>query len=326
MTRALITGGTGFIGANLTLALLARGINVRILRRANSDLRALGSVDVDYHIGDVTDPASLRGAFEGCDTVFHTAALVTFEKRKQELQHQVNVIGTRNVVDAALATGVARLVHTSSIAAIGYPQAGALANEETPFNWEGRSGYKLSKRLAEQEILSGVQRGLNAVIVNPSVVIGERDIHMHGGQLVKEAVRGLIPFYLDGGMNVVYVGDVVQGHILAAERGRTGERYILGGQNMTHKEIFRKAAALVHGRPPFIKLPIPLVKAGALVVEKISNFAGIDPIISLDMVAGAGRFLWYSTTKAERELGYTNSSFDTAVLSAFKWYRDHGFL
>jgi dihydroflavonol-4-reductase len=326
MTTVLVTGGTGFIGANLVHQLLARGYRVRILRRPHSDMRALGNVTVEEYMGDVTDAKSVQPAMAGCDIVFHTAALVTFERKKQELQMAVNVAGTRIVVECALAAGVRRMVHTSSIAAVGYPPPGTLATEETVFNWEGKSGYKLSKHLAEVEVLAGVKRGLDAVIVNPSVVIGERDIHMHGGQLVKEAVRGLIPFYLDGGMNVVYVGDVVNGHILAAERGRMGERYILGGQNMTHKEIFKQAAIVVGGRQPFIKLPIPFVKAGAWAVEKVSTLAGIEPIISADMVAGAGRYLFFSSEKAERELGYTHSSFETAVRSAFEWYKANGFV
>jgi dihydroflavonol-4-reductase len=326
MKNVLVTGGTGFIGSNLSARLLDLGCNVRILRRADSDLRALAEIDVEHCIGDLRDHESVQRATKGCDTVFHTAAIVTFAKKHRRLQFEVNVCGTTNVVEACLAKAVEKLIYTSSIAAIGYPKDGGLATEETPFNWPQTMGYRLSKRLAEQEILNGVDRGLSAVIVNPSVVIGERDIHVHGGQLVKEAKRGLVPFYLNGGMNVAYAGDVVNGHILAAQKGRRGERYILGGHNMTHKEIFRRIAELVGGRAPFVRLPIPLLRFGAGIIEKLSNLVGADPWISSDLVAGAGMYNWFSCEKAKRELGYTVTPFDETILAAYKWYRENGFL
>lgn len=326
MKTVLVTGGTGFIGSNLSLRLIERGHKVKIFRRPDSDLRAIRGIDAEQIRGDVRDVASLRSAMHGCDTVFHTAALVTFARKRKALQYEVNVIGTRNVVEACIAEGVERLVHTSSIAAIGHPSAGEVATEETPFNWEPPTGYRISKREAEQEVKKGVTRGLDAVIVNPAVVVGERDIHFHGGQLLKEAKRGLNPFYLDGGMNVVYVQDVVRGHIEAASKGRTGERYILGGHNLTHKQIFTRVAELVGGRPPFVNLPIPLLRSGARVIEAISRFLGIEPVISSDMVAGAGKFNWYSSAKAQRELNYTITPFDESILSALKWYNENGFL
>jgi dihydroflavonol-4-reductase len=326
MKSVLITGGTGFIGSNLAAQLLLLGCSVRILRRPESDLRALKGIDVQHCIGDLRDRESVQRAMKGCDTVFHTAAIVTFEQKKKTLQREVNVIGTRNVVDACLASNVERLVHTSSVAAVGHPRERELATETTPFNWPRTMGYKLSKYEAEQTVHGGVTRGLNAVIVNPSVVIGERDIHMHGGQLVKEVKRGLVPFYIDGGMNVVYVGDVVKGHILAAQKGRVGERYILGGHNMTHKEIFCRTAELVGGRSPFMRLPILLLRLGAGIVETASNIIGTEPLISSDLVVGAGLHNWFSCEKARRELGYTITSFDDAILAAYEWYIQNGFL
>lgn len=325
MNNVLVTGGTGFIGSNLAERLTELGCNVRILRRSDSDLRAIAGISVDHRIGDVRDPESLRKAIQGCDTVFHTAAMVTFARNKKHLQHEVNVLGSRNVVEACLASAVERLVYTSSIAAIGHPPPGTLATEETPFNREPESGYRLSKHLAEKEILSGARKGLNAVIVNPSVVIGARDIHMHGGQLVKEAKQGHVLFYIEGGMNIVHVKDVVNGHILAAQKGRTGERYILGGHNMTHKEIFCRIADLVGGHQPLARLPIPLLRLAAEVIERVSSLMGIAPPISSDLVAGAGLYNWFSCEKAVRELGYTVSSFVEAVLSAHRWYEEHGF-
>jgi dihydroflavonol-4-reductase len=326
MKNVLVTGGTGFIGSNLAARLVERGYNVAILRRENSDLRALGKTEVRHCLGDVRDREAVRRAMAKCDTVFHTAAIVSFARKLQKDQLEVNVGGTATIVDACLALGVKRLIHTSSVAAIGYPLEGDLATEETPFNWPGTIGYKVSKHEAEQVVLRGVANGLDAVIVNPSVVIGERDIHWHGGQLIKAVKRGLVPFYIDGGMNMVYVGDVVTGQILAAQRGRSGERYILSGNNMTHKEIFRRTAHLIGGRPPFLKLPIPFLRLGAAAIEKVSGLVGTEPPISADLVAAAGRFNWFSNDKARRELGFSVTAFDEMTLAAYEWYVRNGFL
>jgi dihydroflavonol-4-reductase len=326
MKNVLVTGGTGFIGSNLSEKLLEQGYNVRIVRRAHADLRAITGIDVEHRLGDVRDPESLRKAMHGCDTVFHTAAIVTFASKKKEEQYEVNVLGTRNVAEACISSGIQRLVLTSSIAALGHPGEGELATEETVYNRGMRNGYKLSKHLAEKEVLAAVGRGLDAVIVNPSVVIGERDIHLHGGQLLTAAKKGLLPFYLDGGMNVAYVGDVVCGHIFAALKGRKGERYILGGHNMTHKDIFRRVAQLVGGRLPFARLPAPLLRLAARVTELGCNMIGVEPLISSDLVAEAGLYNWFSSEKAQRELGYMVTLFDEAVLAAAKWYEDHGYI
>jgi dihydroflavonol-4-reductase len=328
MKNILVTGGTGFIGANLTRALVQRGYRVCIVRRETSPLVALDDVktDVEHCIGDVRNSDSLRRAVRGCDTVFHCAAMVTFEKAKADEQWEVNVIGTRTVVEACLAGGVERLVHTSSVAAIGYPPDGTLATEETPFNWARSWGYKFSKHKAEEEIHIGVKKGLNAVIVNPSVVVGERDIHFHGGDILRRVIKKQVPFYINGGMNVVYVGDVVRGHIAAAERGRTGERYILCGENLTHKEIFTRTARALGVRPPIAALPLPLLRVAAGAIELTSNLVGIEPMITRDMISGAGKRNWYSCEKAERELGYTYSSFDVAMHAAYAWYKCNNLL
>ena len=326
MKNILVTGATGFIGSNLSSRLTELGYTVRILRRENSDLRAIRGIDVEHRIGDVRDPESVRRAVADCDTVFHTAAIVTFARKQRDLQRAVIVEGTQNVVESCLASKVEKLVYTSSIAAIGHTSTGEPATEETPFNWPRTAGYKFFKYQAEQYVLDSVVRGLNAVIVNPSVVIGERDIHFHGGQLVKEAKKGRLLVYPDGGMNVVYVGDVVSGHILAAQKGRPGERYILGGHNMTHKEIFQRTTGLVGRRAPFVRLPTPLLRLGARIVETTSNAIGVDPPISPDLVAGAGLLNWYSCQKAERELAYAVTPFDEMITAAYRWYKENGLL
>jgi len=326
MKRVLITGGTGFIGANLAGELLRRGFDVRILRRPSSDLRALAGIDVRHVLGDVRDPDSLKEAFRSCDTVFHTAAVVKFWKARWNEQFAVNVIGTRNVVDACRSAGVERLVHLSSIAALGHPLDRHLADENTRFNWGDSVGYKYSKRLAELEVLEGVRQGLEAVIVNPSVIIGERDVNFHGGSLLTNVKKGTTLFYIDGGMNVVYVGDVVKGILSAAERGRAGERYILGGENLTTQEVFTRTAALIGGRAPIARIPIPILHTITRTIEAVWGLFGGEPPITMDLMVHAGIYNWYSSAKAERELGYTITPFDDAIRAAYRWYQDHGYL
>jgi dihydroflavonol-4-reductase len=326
MRTVLVTGATGCIGSNLAATLVERGYRVRILRRRHSDLRALRGIDVEHLVGDIRDPGSIENAMRGCDTVFHAAAIVSFKRSRYAEQLEVNVGGTRNVVTTCLKAGVERLIHTSSVAAIGYRSDTALIDEETPFNWEGTAGYRFSKHGAEQEVLTGVRHGLSAVIVNPSVVLGERDIHFHGGQIIRDVRRGIVPLYIDGGMNVVYVGDVVEGHLAAAMKGRSGERYILSGENLTHKEVFSRTAAIVGGRAPFARLPLSILRLGATVLEKVTDILGRDPLITRDLVTGAGRFNWFTCEKAKSELGYTVTPFDTAVWRTFEWYRSEGLI
>jgi dihydroflavonol-4-reductase len=263
---------------------------------------------------------------EGCDTVFHTAALVTFARKARVEQLRINVLGTRAVVRACLATGVRSLVHTSSVTAIGTPPPREPADETLVADRSHAAGYKLSKILAEDEVLDGIGSGLHAMIVNPSVIVGERDTRFHAGQLIRDIKRGHIPFYVDGGMNIVYVGDVAEGMIAAAEQGRTGERYILAGENLTHKEIFRRTAALIGGRPPLARFPLSLLtKLGGL-VESVSGVLGVEPPLTRDLAAIAGRYHWFTAAKAEKELGFKATSFDRTIMAAYEWYRDNGYL
>ncbi|MEX0602038.1 MAG: NAD-dependent epimerase/dehydratase family protein, partial [Bacteroidota bacterium] len=287
MRTVLVTGGTGFIGSNLAIALRDRGCAVRILRREGSNLRALGSADVEHSIGDVRDPDALRRAVKGCDTVFHTAALVSYWPRQREEMFAVNIRGTANLVASCLESGVSRFVHTSSIAAIGFTANGSPADETTPFNWDRYNvGYRISKRQAEEEVLKGVKLGLPAVIVNPSVVMGPRDIHFHGGQIVRDVARKRIFYYVKGGINVVDVGDVVVGHIRAAEQGRIGERYILSGHNLTHREMISVVHSVVGGIPPLFPLPRWFSRTLAAGAETIGNMTGTKPWITRELIAG----------------------------------------
>jgi len=323
MKNILITGGTGFIGSNLAAALSQQGFTVRILRRTASNLANVEHLSVEHRIGDVRDIGSLRAAIRGCDTVFHTAAMVTFWKPLRQLQSEINVGGTRNVVEACLRENVERLVHTSSIAAIGHPANGSPADETTSFNWQNvDNGYKNSKHLAELEIAAGVARGLNAVMVNPGVVIGPGDVHFNGGKLIRSVKKHQAVFYIKGGMNIVFVDDVVRGHISAAAHGRTGERYILGGENLTHKQAFQMTAEIIGGIVPRIQMPVSLLKLGAKFFDLVGAVTGREPIVTSELFSGAGLFNWYSSEKAKRELNYTISPFREAVARTYAWYRE----
>ncbi len=327
MKNVLVTGGTGFIGSNLAIALHSEGCNVRILRRRNSDLRAIGNADVEHCIGDLQDADSIGRAVKGCDTVFHTAAVVSYWPRQREQMFKVNVGGTRNIVQACLNAGIERLVHTSSVAAVGFPEQGMWADETNVFNWGPYNvGYRISKHEAEQEILRGVAGGLPAVIVNPSIVVGPRDIHFNGGQIIRDIRKKRLFFYIDGGMNIVYVGDVVKGHIAAARQGRIGERYILCGDNMPIRDVFRITAEVVNGVIPKIRFPKALLHTTAGFFEMIGNATDKKPWLTRELVARAGITYFFSCEKAKRELGYSVTPFRTAVEQTYAWYRDNGFL
>ena len=327
MKKILVTGATGFLGSNLASALVESGAKVRILRRPTSSLGALEGIDVEHVVGDIRDPEAVLRAARGCETVFHAAALVSYWRRQREEMYATNIGGTANVVNACLKAGVRRLVHTSSIAAIGFAGNGTLANESTPFNWDRYDiGYRISKYHAEQEIVRGIQRGLSAVIVNPSVIIGERDIHFNGGQIIRDVYRKRIFYYAKGGINIVYVGDVVRGHISAAQLGGIGERYILGGENLTHRDVIAITADIVGGMKPVAKLPMWLVRSIAEASELYGNLTNSKPWIGRELIGGIDLQCWFSCDKAKENLGYTVTPFRTAVQKAFDWYRQEHLL
>jgi dihydroflavonol-4-reductase len=323
MKNILVTGGTGFIGSNLAAVLSQQGFNVRILRRPNSNLFNVAALKVEHRIGDVRDIESLQNAIRGCDTVFHTAAMVSFWKPARQLQHEINVGGTHNVVEACLRENVERLVHTSSIAAIGHETDRKLADESTAFNWQqADNGYKNSKHLAEGEIVKGIAQGLDGVMVNPGVVIGPGDIHFNGGKLIRSVKKHQALFYIKGGMNVVFVADVVAGHISAALKGRKGERYVLGGENVTHKQAFQITADVVGGIVPRIRMPLSILKLAGKFFDITGIILNKEPFVTSELFSGAGLYNWYSSAKAQRELDYTITPFREAVEKTYSWYCD----
>jgi dihydroflavonol-4-reductase len=326
-TRVLITGATGFVGANLARALAERGDRVRVLRRATSRLDALADVAVEFVTGDILEPNTLAAAMRDCDVVYHVAALSQYWRSGPELVYQVNVEGTRNVLQAALAHGVPRLVYTSSVSAIGYAPPDAPADESQTFpdqlQW---FVYGHSKHLAELEVQQAVARGLAAVIVNPGIVLGPRDVNFVSGSLIRASVNGQLRIVPPGGSNIVHVADVVAGHIAAAERGRIGERYILGGENLSHRQAASIIAEVTGGPPPVLTLTPWLLPLLARLVDGMNRRSGQTPLVTGQQIRLGGRHFYVRSDKAIRELGLPQTPFRQAVVDAYAWYCDHGWL
>lgn len=327
--RAFVTGGTGFVGSNLVAALLERGMQVRVLRRATSPMAALEGLECETRVGDVNDGVdALAEAMADCDWVFHTAAVSDYWRyRTQTRLYRTNVDGTRDMAAAARRAGVKRFVYTSSLASLGVPQRGHQLVETDEFNIRGRRfPYGHSKHLAEAELRGAVAAGLPAVIVNPSVVIGPRDVNRIASAMVVEAQRGRLRVATPGGTNFVSVDDVVAGHIAAAERGRVGERYILGGENLLFREAFAIANELTGQRGPSIVLPrwtIPVAAAGISVARAI---VGPRLPIGPHQMRLSSAEIFADATKSREELGVPFTPFATALRSGYEWYRDHGYL
>lgn len=320
--RAFVTGGTGFIGANVVRALLERGFQVRALVRPSSQLSNLEGLDVELVQGDVRDPRSIKRGMAGCQAVFHIAALYSFWVRPRQLIYQVNVDGTRNVLQVAEELGVERVVYTSSVAALGLGTREQPADETTPVQPTHIIGdYKKSKYLAQQVALEFARRGLPVVIVNPSYPVGPYDIKpTPSGKLIQDFLARRVPAYVDTGMNVVAVEDVAQGHLLALERGRQGECYILGGENITMKEFLQILAELTGLPAPKWRLPFwPLLGLSYLNVAWC-RVSGGTPRMTPDTLRMSRHYMYYRSSKAERELGYTFRPAREALATAVEWF------
>lgn len=320
MNSVLVTGATGFVGSSISRELIETGVKVRAFHRASSSTLLLEGLGVEHSIGDTLDIDALRRAFKGCDTVFHTAAIVSFWKKRYAEQMDVNVRGTANVVKASLEAGVQKLVHTSSVAALGYRRDGLLIDETTAYNWGPRSGYRYSKHLAELEVIKGVREGLDATIVNPSVIVGPGDLSFHGGKTVREVSKGKGLVYISGSTNYVSIHDVVRGHIAAAGSGQRGERYILGGENLTHRQVFEMAARITGGRGPLLRIPVWMAKTASWMLQIAGDLTSSEPLVSPDLLSGAGFDNRYSVEKAQRELAYRPTPVEDAMAEAYRWY------
>ena len=325
---SLVTGATGFVGSAVARALLARGRRVRVLARPNSDRRNLGGLAVEIAEGAMEDPRSLARAVAGCRYVYHVAADYRIWVPDPAPMFRANVEGTRDLLTAALEAGAERVVYTSSVATLGLVPGGS-ATEETPSSVDDMIGpYKRSKFAAEQ-VARGLarERGLPVVIVNPSTPVGPGDIKpTPTGRLIVETARGQMPAFVDTGLNIVHVDDVAEGHLAAAENGRIGERYILGGENMALAEILAEVAQAVGRRPPRLRVPHSVLFPVAIGAELAARATGRDPFVTLDGVRMSRKKMYFSSEKASRELGYRSRPAREAIADAVGWFRDNGYL
>jgi dihydroflavonol-4-reductase len=326
----LVTGASGFVGSAVARALLGRGEAVRALIRSTSNRGNLADLPVDMVAGDLEQPSTLRAAVGGCRALYHVAGDYRLWAPRPGSMYRVNVEGTRALLRAAAEAGVERIVYTSSVATLGLDPAGGLADETTPSGIGDMIGhYKRSKFLAEQAVRELIEReAVPAVIVNPSAPIGPRDARpTPTGRIVVEAARGRIPAYVETGLNVAHVDDVAAGHLLAYEHGAVGERYILGGQNLTFGEMLTLIARLVGRRPPAIRLSTRLILPFAYLSEMAARImGGREPLLTVDGLRMARKRMYFSSAKAERDLGYRSRPATEALRDALDWYRSNGYL
>ena len=327
--KALVTGATGFIGSAVARALIAKGHEVRVTAREGSDLSNIQELPVEQVTADLADANSLRRAVEGCDALFHVAADYRLWTLDPAAMYRVNVDGTMDLIRAAADAGVEHVVYTSSVATLGLNLDRSPADEETPSSLTDMVGhYKRSKFMAEEAVRKEVQaRDLPVVIVNPSAPIGPRDIKpTPTGQIILDAALGRMPAYMDTGLNVVHVDDVAEGHLLALARGKPGRRYILGGTDMTLKEILAVVAAMLGTRPPKVRLSPAVVYPIAIVNEVWARLTRKPPRVPLDGVRMAKKHMFFSSDRAVREIGYHARPADEAIHDALEWFRSVNFV
>jgi len=324
----LVTGATGFVGSHVARQLVARGECVRVLLRPSSQLRALEGLAVERVVGDLRDAASLARALEGVRRVFHVAADYRLWARYPQEIYESNVTGTRNLLQAARRAGVERFIYTSTVATVAVPRHGPLPNEETVARLPEMIGhYKCSKFLAEQEALREAAEGLPVVIVNPTTPVGPGDWKpTPTGRIVLDFLNGRMPAYVDTGLNLVPVEDAAAGHLLAAERGHVGERYILGGRNLTLKEILDMLATITGHPAPRLRLPHAVALAAAYADQAVSRVLGREPQILLEGVRMARHKMFVDCSKAVRELGFVAGSVEEALGRAVRWYGENGYV
>ena len=323
MKAVLVTGATGFIGWHVARKLLERGVTVRVLARDPARVRELDAVEIAR--GDLRDAESLARAAAGCGVVYHVAADYRLWARDPQEMFRSNVDGTRNLLEAAKRAGVERVVYTSTVGCIGFP-GDEPSDESTPVSIEEMTGpYKRSKFLAERAAIE-YSKDLPVVIVNPTAPVGDHDFKpTPTGKIVVDFVRGKMPGFVDTGLNVVYAGDVAEGHLLACERGRAGERYILGSENLTLQQIFSKLAEFA-GRPaPTFRVPYAMAYAYGAVSTAWASVTGREPLAPLDAVRMSRKKMWVRHDKAARELGYSPGPAAGALKKAVEWFRANGY-
>jgi dihydroflavonol-4-reductase len=324
--KAFVTGATGFVGSHVARVLAEQGANLRLLVRAGSDTRNIEGLNAERAVGDLRDPASIEKAMAGCDTVFHVAADYRLWVRDPEQMYLANVEGTRTILAAARKNGVRRVVHTSSVATMGFTSNGHLADEDSPVKLEGMIGpYKRSKFMAEQLALEAGASGMDVVVVNPTTPVGEQDIRpTPTGRIVVDFLKKKFPAYVDTGLNLVDVRECARGHLTALEKGRSGERYILGGENLTLKQILDKLAEITGLPSPRVKVPYVMALATGVVDEMVTGrILGKEPRATIDAVRMGRKKMFVSSGKAERELGWNPSPVEDALRRAVEWFQIH---
>lgn len=328
MKKAFVTGATGFVGNAVARALLKNHREVRVLARRNSSRQLLQDLKVEWAEGDLRDLDSLRRAMSDCDEVYHVAAQYTFYNPQPDEIYASNVQGTQNILQAALEKRIPKVVYTSTVGAIGIPEDGSPGDEETPISLMDCQGhYKRSKFLAEQEALSYFRKGLPVIIVNPSAPVGVADAKpTPTGKMIVDFLNGKMPAYLDTGLNLIDVDDCATGHILAAEKGRPGQRYILGNQNLSLQEILRELSFLTGLKAPKFKVPYSFALTMASLSETWSRWSKKPPLIEKEAVLLAKKRMFFNPQKAVTELGLPQPDVRIALKKAVEWYLDQGYV
>ncbi|PYX32300.1 MAG: dihydroflavonol 4-reductase [Acidobacteria bacterium] len=326
--KAFVTGATGFLGSHVARVLSQQGADLRLLVRPSSNPRNLEGLKAETATGDLRDPASLEKAMAGCDTVFHVAADYRLWVRDPNEMYRSNVDGTRAILEAARKSGVRSVVHTSSVATVGFAANGHPADEDSPVSLADMIGpYKRSKFMSEQLALEAGRSGMRVVVVNPTTPVGEQDVKpTPTGRIVVDFLKRKFPAYVDTGLNLVDVAECARGHVAALEKGRSGERYILGGENLTLKQILDKLAKITGLPSPTIKLPYVFAFAAGVVDEAITGrILRREPRATVDTVRMGKKKMFASSGKAERELGWKIVPVDEALTRAVKWFQASGY-
>jgi dihydroflavonol-4-reductase len=323
-----LTGATGFLGSHVARVLAGQGADLRLLVRPTSDLRNVADLNAEQVVGDLRDASSYAKALSGCEVVFHVAADYRLWVRDPEAMYWSNVEGTRQLLWAARNCGIRRVVYTSSVATMGFTSNGKLADEDSPVSLEDMIGpYKRSKFMAEEVAREAANSGQQVVIVNPTTPIGERDIKpTPTGRIVVDFLKRKFPAYVDTGLNLVDATECARGHVQALEKGRSGERYILGGENLTLKQILDRLGAITGLKSPTVKLPYVFALATGVVDEVVTGrILGREPRATIDAVRMGRKTMFVSSTKAERELGWQTVPVDGALRRAVDWFRSNGY-
>src|SRR5229473_5319280 len=321
---AFVTGATGFLGSHVARVLADQGANLRLLVRPTSNLKNLEGLQTETATGDLRDPASLEKAMAGCEVVFHVAADYRLWVRDPAEMYRSNVEGTRAMLEAARKNGVRSVVYTSSVATIGFTGNGRPADEDSPVSLANMIGhYKRSKFMAEQVALEAGRSGMRVVTVNPTTPVGEQDVKpTPTGRIVVDFLKRKFPAYVETGLNLVDVRECARGHIAALGKGKSGERYILGGENLTLKQILDKLAKITGLPSPTVKLPYVVAYAAGAVDEMFSGrLLGREPRATIETVRMGKKKMWASSDKAERELGWKNIPVNDALRRAVEWFR-----